>query len=326
MGLRFGILSCEHMHAAGYVAALKRLQDVEVLGIAEEDQIRGVEFAQRYGIRYYKDYHDLLKEDIDVVIVCSANAKHAAMTVDAAEAKKHVIVEKPIATSIEDARLMIDKCKENGVKLMVAFPVRYVPAVVRAKEIIDSGRIGDIVAINGTNHGSMPGGWFIDKKLSGGGAVMDHTVHVVDLMHWMLKSDIKEVYAKIGTLLHDIPVEDCGLLSMEFENGVYATLDTSWSRPESYPTWGDVTMEIIGTKGTINVDAFAQHGFLYSNDMRYSRYVDWGDDMNYLMLRDFVRCIQEDSEPPVTGEDGLFALKVALMAYDSAQKGQPVRW
>lgn len=323
--MKIGILGCEHMHAASYVAEGKKLEDVEFVGIAEADRKRGESFAKMYGLKYYEDYHKLLEEDIDTVIICSANSRHAAMAIDAANSKKHVIVEKPIATTIEDAQKMIASCKENGVKLMVALPVRYAPAILRAKQIVDSGRIGDIVAINGTNHGSMPGGWFIDKKLSGGGAVIDHTIHVADIMHWMLNCDIKEVFAKMGTKIHDIDVEDCGLLFMEFENGTYATLDTSWNRPESFPTWGDVTMEIIGTKGSINVDAFAQHGNLYSNKLKYSSYQSWGDDMNYLMLRDFVKCIKKDLPSPVSGEDGLFALKVALMAYEAAEKNEPVR-
>ena len=322
--MRIAILGCAHMHASGYMEAFNKIEDVVVIGIAEEDTIIGKEFAEKFGLKYFKDYNEILKEDVDVVIICSANSKHKAMAIAAARAGKHVIVEKPIATTIKDAEEMISECRKNNVKLMISFPVRYSPAIARTKEIIDNGDLGQIVAIAGTNHGTMPGGWFIDKKLSGGGAVMDHTVHVADLMHWMLKSDIKDVYCKMGTKIHDIPVEDCGLLSLEFDNGTYATLDASWNRPESFPTWGDVTMEIIGTKGTINVDAFAQHGNLYSNNMKYSSQVSWGDDMNYLMVKDFIKCVREDLPSPVTGEDGLFALKIALMAYKSAEKNEVV--
>lgn len=323
--MKIAILGCEHMHAESYVIEGRKLEDLEIVAIAEQNRELGEGFAQRHGLRYFQDYKELLKEDITAVIICSANSRHAEMTIEAAKAKKHVIVEKPIATTIEDAKEMIKVCRENGVKLMVALPVRYAPPIERAKQIVDSGTIGEIVAISGTNHGTMPGGWFIQKELSGGGAVIDHTIHVADLMHWILKCDIKEVYAKMGTKIHNIEVEDCGLLFMEFENGTYATLDNSWNRPEAFPTWGDVTMELVGTKGAITVDAFGQHGNLYSNNLKYSSYQDWGDDMNYLMLKDFVKCIKEDLPSPVTGEDGLFALKIALMAYQSAEKNEPIR-
>lgn len=322
--MKVGILSSAHMHASAYVMALKRLGNVEIAGIADEDENRGKDFANAHNIEYFKDYREFLKMDMDAVIICSENVRHCELTVEAAKCGKHVIVEKPIATTIDDAEKMINVCNENNVKLMVAFPVRYSPAVLRAKGIIDSGKIGEVVAINATNRGSMPGGWFIDKELSGGGCIIDHTVHVMDIINMIFDTKVKEVYAKKSTLIHDIPVEDTGILSIELENDVYITLDTSWSRSKSFPTWGDVTMEIVGTKGAINLDAYAQSGKLYSNQNDKSLNVYWGDDPNYLMIRDFINCIEEDKPSPVTGEDGLFALNVALMAYESAEKNEVV--
>ncbi|MCL5031843.1 MAG: Gfo/Idh/MocA family oxidoreductase [Thermotogae bacterium] len=324
--MKIGILSCDHMHAESYVESLKRIEKVEIAGIGEENEKRGKDFAQRHGIKYFKDYEDILSDkSVDAVVICSANAKHAKMTIDSARAKKHVIVEKPIATTIEDAQRMIDACRENKVKLMVSFPVRYAPPIKRMKEIIDDGKLGEIIGISATNHGTMPGGWFTDKALSGGGSIIDHTVHVVDILRWIFKSEVKEVYAKMGTLIHDIPVEDCAIISMKFENEVFATLDASWSRPKSFPTWGDVTFEIAGTKGSMNVDAFAQHGIMYSDDIEHSKYAYWGDDMDYLMLKDFVKCIEDDLREPVTGKDGLEALRVALMAYESVKKDKVIK-
>lgn len=312
------ILGCKHMHVHSYIRNLSKIDDVEVIGIVEDDRGAGLAISKEYGIEYFEKLQDALSRPSDAVLICSENSKHHDYAVAAAMQHKHVIVEKPMALTMEDCRHMIATCAENGVKLMVALPVRYAPPIRRAKQLIENGKLGSIVAIAGTNHGSMPGGWFVEPKLSGGGAVIDHTIHVADLMHWMLGADIKDVYCKLGTKIHEIEVEDCGLISMEFENGTYATLDTSWNRPKAYPTWGDVTMEIIGTKGTLNVDAFAQHGMLYSNKQDHSSFVDWGNDMDELMIQDFVTCIREDLPSPVTGEDGMFAVKIALMAYKSA--------
>ena len=91
------------------------------------------------------------------------------------------------------------------------------------------------------------------KKLSGGGAVLDHTVHVIDVWRWMLEEEVVKVYAESGQLFYpDINIDESGLLSVEFQGGAFGTLDTSWSRPNnSFPTWGDVTMEIVGEKGSI---------------------------------------------------------------------------
>ncbi len=323
--MNLAMIGCEHMHAASYIEEALKIKNVNVLGLAEPDTKIGKPLADQYGIPYHENYTDLISRDeVDTVCICSSNALHARLTIEAARAGKHVIVEKPIATTIEDAKEMIKACKENGVKLIVALPCRYIPAVVRAKEIIDSGSIGDIVAITGTNHGSMPGGWFVEKEESGGGAIIDHTIHVADIMHWILGKEVEEVFAKGGRYIHDIEVEDTGLIFMQFKDGPYATLDTSWNRPKSFPTWGDVNLNIIGTKGSIQVDSFKQHGKLYSNKHTKSLQSYWGDDMNRLMLEDFVDAIDNDRPSPIPGEDGLFALQVAIQAYKSIETGEPV--
>ncbi len=322
--MNMAIIGCEHSHASAYVEAAKKLSNINIVGLAEPNKELGKAFADKNSLKYYSSYQELIDNpEVSVVCICTANIRHCELTIAAAKAKKHVIVEKPIATTLEDAERMIEACRENGVKLMVALPCRYIPAVVRAKEVIDQGKLGDIVAITGTNHGTMPGGWFVDKELSGGGAIIDHTIHVADLIHWFIKADIKTVYAKGGTNYHSIPTEDTGLLFMTFDNGTYGTLDTSWNRPDAYPTWGDVTMEIVGTKGSLFLDSFKQHGNIYSNNHDKSLHSYWGNDMNYLMIKDFVEAIEEDRPSPVPGEAGLFALEVALMAYEAIDKGVP---
>lgn len=324
--MNIGIIGCEHLHADSYIEESLKIKNIHVIGLAEPDIEIGKPLADKYNIPYYECYSDLiLSKEVDTVCICSSNVHHANLTIEAAKAGKHVIVEKPIATTIKDGEDMIKACRENGVKLMVALPCRYIPAVMRAKEIIEEGSIGDIIAITGTNHGTMPGGWFVEKEKSGGGAIIDHTIHVADIMHWILDKEVEEVFAKGGTYLHDIPVEDTGLIFMQFKEGPYATLDTSWNRPKSFPTWGDVTLNIIGTKGSINVDSFKQHGNLYSNKYTKSLQSYWGDDMNRLMLEDFADAVDNGRESPISGEDGLFALKVALWAYDSIEKGKPIK-
>ncbi|MDR6550095.1 Gfo/Idh/MocA family oxidoreductase [Paenibacillus qinlingensis] len=323
--LRVGMISFAHGHAFSYFNHLAQSPEVSIIGIAEEDRNRVAAIVEQHSIPYYANYQDLLAQDIDAVIICSENVHHAKLVFAAAQAKKHVLCEKPLGTTMEEMEAMIAACKENGVQLMTAFPCRYLAAVVRAKEAIDRGDIGDIVAIKGTNHGGNPGGWFINKDLSGGGAVLDHTVHVMDLMNWFLQSKVKEVYAYGATLFREeLEVEDAGMVHVKFENGVFAVLDTSWSRPKSFPTWGDVTMEIVGTKGVISVDGFAQKNDLYRNSLGKGVYSFWGDDMDAYMMRDFVKALLHNEQVPVTGEDGLKATEVALLAYESIKRGQPV--
>ena len=323
--VKVGMMSFAHMHAYSYANCLRQLPNVELAGIADDDAGRGKKLAKQLNTKYFPSYEKLLKEDIAAVVVCSENVYHKQLTVMAAKAGKHVLCEKPISVSMKDAQAMIEACKKNGVKLMTAFPCRFAPPVERVKQLIDEGKIGKILAINGTNHGRMPGGWFIDKKKSGGGAVMDHTVHVADLMRWITNQEIVEVYAEIDTRFYKINIDDCGILNLKLSNGIFATLDASWSRPKVYPIWGDVTMHIIGTEGVIYLDTFAQKMAVYNNDDVKPNWVYWGSNMDLGMIKSFINAIEKNEPVPITGVDGMKAMEVALGAYASAKKKQPVK-
>lgn len=317
--MKIGILSFAHMHAHSYASCLLKMRGVKLAAITDVNLALGQRLAAKYHTRCFRRYEELLAEDLDAVIITSENARHRDMALAAAEAGKAILCEKPLATTRDDAVAIIEGCKRHSVQLQMAFPCRFSTPIRRAKELLDSGALGRILAINGTNRGKVPGGWFIKKKLSGGGAVIDHTVHVVDLMRWMTTAEVSKVYAEVDTRFHNIAVDDCATLSLEFDNGVIATLDPSWSRPTSFPVWGDVTMEIICEGGMLFVDAFRQAITVYADSKRDHYLSYWGDNMDWEMLKHFVSCIREGIQPAVTGIDGLRALEVALAAYRSAK-------
>lgn len=322
--LKVGFVSFAHMHAASYLRAMLDRGDVKVAGIADEDEARVKPFTEPNGIPYYCDYEQLLQEPLDAVVICSENARHAEMVCAAAAAGKHVLCEKPLGVSEEEMLRMIESCKRHGVQLMTAFPCRFLTSVKQAKQAVEQGEIGDIIAIKGTNRGTMPSGWFQDRSWSGGGAVLDHTVHVMDLMHWFTGSKVRSVFAHVKTLFHDTDIDDAGMLHVRFDNGVFAVLDPSWSRSRSFPTWGDVTMEIIGTKGVLSIDAFAQKNDLYSDEENKSLWSYWGDNMDEALIDSFVASIRDQKPVAVSGEDGLYSARVALAAYESARTGRTV--
>lgn len=324
--MKIGMISFAHMHAGSYVRCLKKIGGVEIAGIFNEDENVGQSLAKQFDTKYYKDYNDLLAQKLDGAIVCSANADHKKHVIAAANAGcPHILCEKPIATTVEDAQEMISVCKAKGAQLGIAFPCRYIPAVISAKQSIDEKTIGKILAAKTTNHGSMPGGWFIQKEKSGGGAVMDHTPHVIDLLRWLMKAEPVEVYAEADTLFYDMDIDDAGILTILFDNGVFATLDTSWSRTKSFPTWGDVTMEIIGMDGVISIDSFAQDIDLYSDKKMKAEWVYWGDNMDLGLVKDFLDSISNKKPFQIKGEDGIRALEAAMAAYKSAEKKAPIK-
>lgn len=324
MSARIGFISFAHMHAYSYASALKGLGIVPV-GIYDDDTARGQKMAQTFSTTFYDSLDELLAQNLDGVIICSENINHQSHVEAAAGRVPYILCEKPIATTAEAARIMIETCERAGSKLQIAFPVRFSPPVQRLKALLDAGSLGKLIAAKCTNHGRMPGGWFIDKEQAGGGAVIDHTVHVVDVLRWMLGTEVTEVYAEVGqSLMHPDDIDDAGMLTFSLENGMFGTLDTSWSRPDTYATWGDVTIEILGERGLVRVDAFSQHLTLTSSPAQKTEWVGWGSDADQGLIQDFLTTIETGREPTITGIDGLRALEVALAAYESAEKITPV--
>lgn len=324
---RIGIFSFAHMHAASYAEALAAHPDAELVGIADPDPARGQAMAAQFGTDYYASETALLDRGLDGAVVTSENVHHRRLVEEAAGAGvKAILCEKPLATTTEDARAMVSACAAAGASLATAFPCRYSPAFKRLRQQVQAGTIGDVLAIRGTNHGKMPGGWFVDTSLSGGGAVIDHTVHVADLNRLLLGREAAEVYAEIGHGFYHEAWEDTGFLSIGYEGGVFATLDTSWSRPPSFPAWGDVTLQVVGTEGVLDLDMFAQNLVRYESRSGGSGVVwdHWGSGTDAGLAADFLRLAAGRPAPDLaTGEDGLRALAVAEAAYQSAASGEP---
>jgi predicted dehydrogenase len=324
---RIAILSFAHMHAYSYVQAMTKRPDVTFVGIWDEDPNRGKAQAQEHGTHFYPDLDSLVSEKLDGVMVCSDNAGHKALVEKAASAgAKAILCEKPIATTLEDARAMVAACDKAGAFLGIAFPCRYSPAFEKARAAVREGRLGEVLAIRATNHGLCPFGWFIELDRSGGGAVIDHTVHVADLNRRLLGREAVEVYAETGNGFYHQTWEDTGFLTITYEGGVFTTLDTSWSRPKkSFPTWGDVTMEIVGTGGVISIEMFSQALTYYNENAGKAELAGWGSNLDAGLVNDFLsRARGEETETLASGYDGLKALEVALAAYKSASAKQPI--
>jgi predicted dehydrogenase len=320
--LKIALLSAAHLHADSYARTLHRIPGATLAGLWDDDAERGQAKAVEHGTTFEPDLDKLLGA-CDAVIICAPNAHHRDLTLKAAQAARHVLCEKPLATSITDAQEMVRACSEAGVALGTAFPVRHSGAVISLRDAVQAGTLGRVLMIRGTNRGKMPGGWFVDKALSGGGAVTDHTVHVVDLIRFITGQEITRVYAEADTRFYpDLEVEDCGLLIMDLSGGGFTSLDPSWSRPnKAFPSWGDVTLEVTGTEGVASFDFTAQHTKLYSNTRVRAAQIGWGDDADALMIADFIQAVRAGRAPLASGEDGLRAVEVVTAAYESIESG-----
>ena len=327
--VRMGVLSMEHVHAGSYVPLLAEIPGASLVGIWDADRAHAESAASSVGARAFASVAELLGQ-VDAVVVTAPNAEHRELVEQAAAAGVDVLCEKPLATSVADARAIVEACNGAGVRLMTAFPSRWNPALRSLRTTIVAGGLGEVVALEGVNTGAMPdihAGWFVDPARSGGGAITDHVVHLADLYRWMLGSEVVEVYAVANRILQERfeRVETGGLVSLRFANGAFATIDCSWSRPRSYPTWGGLSIAAIGTGGAITVDAFSQRLHLYGTREAGVSWPDWGPNSDRAMLEAFVDAVRERREPAVTGIDGLRAVEIVDAAYRSIEAGEPVR-
>lgn len=342
--MKIGIMSFAHLHAEAYINNLRSIPGVEMIGIADEDAKRGRKYAHEFDAHLFPTYEALL-EEADAVLVCSENTRHRPLVELAAAAGVHVLCEKPLATTAEDAQAMIDACEKAGVTLMTAFPMRFSAPLQQLKTQLDNGSLGQVYCLSSINQGRIPldyRSWFVIPELSGGGALIDHIVHLADVMRWYFDCEVTSVYAQANQLMYQdevvtdaqgllivyadkVEVETAGLAMLTFENGVFATIDCSWSKPLNYPTWGGLSLEMITEKGLIKADAFNQNLNVFSEKPTGYSLSHWGSDANQAMIEEFVAAVRENREPIVTAQDGKIGLDITLAAYESVRTGQPVQ-
>lgn len=327
--IRVALLGVAHVHAGGYAAWLGTQTDVDVVGFAENDPELAREFAQNTGLRHLP-LAALLAAAPQGVIVCSETAHHRAHVEAAAQAGAHILCEKPIATTLDDAHAMLAACTRAGMVFHTAFPVRYSSAVQELRAALHAGQLGTVLSYSGVNHSVAPDherGWFSDSRLAGGGAGMDHIIHLADLLHH-LGERVDAVYAQLRPVPEWLisgrdSTDAAGLVTLTLASGAVATIDCSWSRPHTYPRWGHLTVDVTGTAGLRSLDAFAEYVTVTSIHGRH--WAGYGSDLNAAMLRDFLRvCSGHTVSVLADGQDGLRALKVVLAAYQAARLEFPV--
>jgi predicted dehydrogenase len=325
---RIGILGVAHLHVDAYIGNL-RAAGAEVVGVHDHDVTRARIWGAKFGVAVSEDL-DALVNRVDAVVVCAETAHHAALVERAAAAGCAVLCEKPLGVGHEDSARIVAACAAADVPLMTAFPVRFHPAVQHLRALVSSGGLGAVRAFAGTNQSVMPmreRAWFVDPVLAGGGAMMDHIVHLADVFSWLLDAAPEQVYAVGNRIVHSdvVSVETSGLVLLDYADGVFASIDCSWNRPLDYPSWGGIGLSVVGERGTVEVDAMRQRLTRFGGGAPFG-WTHWGVDINQRMIDEFLAAAREGRDPAVTGRDGLVATTVALAAMESAASGSPVAW
>jgi len=317
--IRIGLLGCAHVHAADYVADLRvdRL-NARPLAVFDTDRERAVAFAAQHGLTVADDPDGLCRK-VDAVIVVSEHRRYPEMVSAAAAAGRPVLCEKPLGATPEDCRSLLS----TPAWLSVSFPVRYAQPVLRARDLIAGGSLGMLLAMSGTNRGAFPGGFFGIRALAGGGAIIDHVVHVADALRFLTGCEYKTVYAEAGQFRPVGDVEDCAQILATTTEGAWASIDPSWSRPPDMPGALDFEMTLWFEHGWMHLDEGGTRGMLVGSDGRIA-YQDHGEGTNVKLLADWISAFTRGGLPPIPASDGAKATSLALAAVRSAASGEVV--
>jgi predicted dehydrogenase len=295
-----------------------------ILMVADVDTERAQKAAEAWETTAASVEEMLMCDEIAAVSVCTPPSSHADIGIACLQANKHVLLEKPIAGTIEDADRLVSQAAESpATLLMVGHTHRYWPANVRAKEVIDSGDIGDIIMASDTifsefKYDSEKPPWRLVRDVSGGGIVMDNGIHAIDRLHWWLGTTTKSVFAKTTSDLYDIEVENNCVATLIMENGVYAQMRLSNLVPRAA---GYCRAEFVGAKGHLSVDTSG--GILLTRTGRPTESVTYDRRIDGLQaeVNEFIQAVAEGTTPRVSAADALAALKVVHAIYGSSANG-----
>ncbi len=312
-----------------------------VVAVASPTPGNAERFAKKHNIpRVFTDYRQLLAQpDIEMITIAAPNCLHAQMTVDAARAGKHIVCEKPLCMTLEEADVMIDTCREKGVLLMYAEELFFTPKYVKAKQMADEGAFGKLFLVKQCEkHFGPHAPWFWDVEQSGGGVLMDMGCHGIAFCYWFLgRPKIKSVLSHMGTYVHADKTrgEDDCLCIIDFENNTKGVVEDSWARRGGM----EDRIEVYGEGGLTYADlhmgnalpTYSEYGYGYAVEKAPTTkgwtWPVFEELWNYGFpqeMHHFARCVRGKETPQATGEDGRVVQEVLLAAYHSAGLGAKV--
>lgn len=330
--MRFAIVGYDHAHLPKYVPAIASHPRAEVVAVVAPGANRDLarKDADRLNARYLESYEGLWDLDVDAAYIGTPPVQHLDVMRELASRGIHALMDKPIATTLDDADAILDLSRRHHTTVMIPFNPRFQLPVMKLKAMLDAGELGELQHLHATKFGKIPRGipgmdtsWFFDPKQAGFGGFGDIGIHAVDGLRWLAGSEVRRVHARIGREIHDdIDVDDFGTALLEFENGVTASLQAGWGNPPGNPSWLSVAFEVFGSRGSAIVDR-PYHDFEVTDATRLERVPWWRMDVA-MLVDEFVRAVEGKRAPAITGEDGRAALEVLHAAYESSRTGKAV--
>ncbi|SDO10390.1 Predicted dehydrogenase [Paenibacillus sp. yr247] len=332
--IKVAVVGCGSISKHRHIPEYAWNSNVELVAFVDPILKRAEHYAQLHGGKAYSSYTEMLKQEkVDAVSVCTPNFLHAEAAIAAANAGAHVLVEKPMASTAEEATAMIEAAKKNGVFLMVGHNQRLMPPHVKAKEILDSGKLGKVLTFRTSFGHPGPEGWSVDgreswffrKEEATMGAMGDLGVHKSDLIRWLLSDEVAQVAAFVGTLHKEgTDVDDNATCLIRMKSGATGSLVASWT----YYKGQDNSTVLWCENGVIKIDTDPNDQVIVElRDGTVERYkvgqiATNEKQVHSGVIDEFVTCILEGQKPRISGEEGLRSLQVILAAFESEATGK----
>lgn len=340
--IRHGIIGCGTIakwHAFA-VNELKEKSAVRLAGCADFNPAHAKSFAAQYeNVKAFESVEEMLNSDeIDSVSICTPSGLHAEQAIMAAKAGKHIVVEKPMAITTEQLNAIEDACEKYNVTLTSVCQMRFYPAFARTKKAVESGELGKMVygdaymKFNRTREYYASAGWRGTWSMDGGGALMNQGIHGVDLLLYIM-GDVKSVYARSSTLIHDIEVEDTAVAMIEYESGAMGVIQGSTAVYPAYPK----IFQFNGERGSVHINesVFSEwkiegedvpSDVLLGPDPRIKAEFPHNNPLgsHTPQFADFFDAIRTGRKPMIDVKEGRRPVDLILAIYESSRTGKPI--
>lgn len=332
--MNFALIGCGRISKNHVDALINNFDSCKLVAVCDIVEERAVERKKQYenssksvNVKVYTDYINMLKlEKIDALSICTESGYHAKIALDCLNAEKHILIEKPMTMSIEDADKVNNLAKEKGLKVGVCHQNRFNPPIQKLRRAIEEGRFGKIINVTArilwtrdqNYYDQAP--WRGTKELDGG-TLMNQCIHNIDLLQWMVGSDIERVHCERGTFLRNIEMEDFGAILIRFKNGAIGLVEGSAC---VYPKNLEETLSVFGEKGTVVIGGLAVNKiqtWQFADERDYDKEnpsieVDNVYGKGHTPLyKDFIESITNNIDPYISGLEGRKALEIILSAY-----------
>jgi UDP-N-acetylglucosamine 3-dehydrogenase len=291
----------------------KELSSTELVAVCDVNVERAKAMAAQYGVKAYSDSTQMLKDkQIEAVNVCTWSTILAKEAKKALNAGKHVLVEKPMATTPQQAQKLVQTAQENGLHLTVGFLMRFIPGLQLIRQSVEDKKIGDLVCVTAKRVSQWP------ERIGDVGVIKDTAIHDIDVMRFISKQDPVSVYAKMGSMRIK-KFEDYAQIMLTYRNGESAFIESNWLTP--YKTR---MLTATGSEGIMRLDYITQDLWIEQKTETVQPRLPFQEPLK-AELQHFVDCIVDNKKPIVTGEDGVKALEIATAAIQSSSKNRAIQ-